>query len=139
MGVQFAFPDNLHSKHTTDSAALVYLHNLTTFVRLLHARIVFKKWPKYSEYWIIIFSLCNVTCRVTVSPAGNVTIHSHSVPFTMFFRLLYNRLGESNTLVKKIGPQDFNLPQNVIDIIYSQTLCWYFAFLQLKNMLYRIF
>ncbi|KAL4239706.1 ion transport [Mactra antiquata] len=39
-------------------------------------------------------------------------------------RLLYNRYGATVTIIKKIGPQDFDLPQNVIDIIYSQTLCW---------------
>jgi len=40
------------------------------------------------------------------------------------FRLIYNKFSEKYRVVKKIGPQDFNLPQNVIDIIYSQTLCW---------------
>lgn len=39
-------------------------------------------------------------------------------------RLLYDRFGQTVVIIKKIGPQDFDLPQNVIDIIYSQTLCW---------------
>lgn len=39
-------------------------------------------------------------------------------------RLLYNRYGSTVALFKKLGPQEFDLPQNVIDIIYSQTLCW---------------
>lgn len=40
------------------------------------------------------------------------------------FRLIYDRYGQTVGLVKKLGPQEFDLPQNVIDIIYSQTLCW---------------
>lgn len=39
-------------------------------------------------------------------------------------RLLYNKYGQTVAVIKKIGPQEFDLPQNVIDIIYSQTLCW---------------
>ena len=42
----------------------------------------------------------------------------------VFSRLLYNRYGSTVALIKKLGPQEFDLPQNVIDIIYSQTLCW---------------
>lgn len=39
-------------------------------------------------------------------------------------RLLYNKFGQTVAVIKKIGPQEFDLPQSVIDIIYSQTLCW---------------
>ncbi|XP_060592581.1 transmembrane channel-like protein 7 [Ruditapes philippinarum] len=39
-------------------------------------------------------------------------------------RLIYDRYGNTVGIVKKLGPQEFDLPQNVIDIIYSQTLCW---------------
>jgi hypothetical protein len=43
----------------------------------------------------------------------------------MFYRLIYDRYGNTVGIVKRLGPQEFDLPQNVIDIIYSQTLCWY--------------
>ncbi|XP_052766878.1 transmembrane channel-like protein 7 isoform X2 [Mya arenaria] len=38
-------------------------------------------------------------------------------------RLIFDRFGDT-WLIKKIGPNEFDLPQSVIDIIYSQTLCW---------------
>ncbi|KAH3871075.1 hypothetical protein DPMN_034269, partial [Dreissena polymorpha] len=39
-------------------------------------------------------------------------------------RLIYNHFHGRFSLVKKTGPNEFDLPQNVIDIIYTQTLCW---------------
>lgn len=32
-----------------DGTILVYSHDQTTFLRLLHPRSFFKKWPKYSK------------------------------------------------------------------------------------------
>lgn len=58
-------------------------------------------------------------------------------------RILYNKFHTENTtdpddsqerpnscikvfrcVINKVGPQEFDLPQNVIDIVYHQSLCW---------------
>ncbi|XP_078317211.1 transmembrane channel-like protein 7 isoform X3 [Crassostrea virginica] len=37
---------------------------------------------------------------------------------------LYKRYGQTSKLVKLVGPQEFDLPQSVVDIIYTQSICW---------------
>ncbi|KAK3091066.1 hypothetical protein FSP39_016869 [Pinctada imbricata] len=37
---------------------------------------------------------------------------------------LYKRYNEKSKLIKLVGPQEFDLPQSVVDIIYTQILCW---------------
>ena len=31
---------------------------------------------------------------------------------------------DKSTIVKVVGPQEFNLPKSVVDIVYAQHLCW---------------
>ena len=31
---------------------------------------------------------------------------------------------DKSTIVKVVGPQEFNLPKSVVDIVYAQNLCW---------------
>ena len=42
----------------------------------------------------------------------------------LFARLIYNQFKESFNLVKKYGSQEFDIPRNVLDIVYSQALSW---------------
>lgn len=39
----------MRREHTMDDAVLGYSHDPTTFPRLLHSRLLFKKLPRYSE------------------------------------------------------------------------------------------
>ncbi|XP_021359860.1 transmembrane channel-like protein 7 isoform X2 [Mizuhopecten yessoensis] len=39
-------------------------------------------------------------------------------------RLVFNRFSSTSKLIKIIGAQEFSVPINVVDIIYSQILCW---------------
>ncbi|XP_033748411.1 transmembrane channel-like protein 7 isoform X2 [Pecten maximus] len=39
-------------------------------------------------------------------------------------RLIFNKFSSKSKLVKLIGAQEFSVPINVVDIIYSQILCW---------------
>ncbi|XP_060064146.1 transmembrane channel-like protein 7 isoform X2 [Ylistrum balloti] len=39
-------------------------------------------------------------------------------------RLVFNRFSSRSKLIKLIGAQEFSVPINVVDIIYSQILCW---------------
>ncbi|KAL5018333.1 hypothetical protein ScPMuIL_004055 [Solemya velum] len=39
-------------------------------------------------------------------------------------KLIYDKYNETAKVVKLFGQQEFDLPQSVIDITYSQTLCW---------------
>ncbi|XP_069122851.1 transmembrane channel-like protein 7 isoform X2 [Argopecten irradians] len=39
-------------------------------------------------------------------------------------RLIFNRFSSTSKLIKLIGAQEFSVPINVVDIIYSQILCW---------------
>lgn len=53
MGVQFAVPDELHSKHTIDDPILVYSQYQTTFLSLLHAKLLFHEMvPVFQWEWI---------------------------------------------------------------------------------------
>lgn len=38
--------------------------------------------------------------------------------------IMHRRYGSSTWLFKIVGPQPFDLPQSVVDIIYSQNICW---------------
>lgn len=40
------------------------------------------------------------------------------------FRWLYKKLHKKVSLLEKLGQQEFNMPKNVMDAVYSQTLCW---------------
>lgn len=37
---------------------------------------------------------------------------------------LNKKYGKTSKLVKLVGPQEFDLPQSVVDIIYTQSICW---------------
>ncbi|XP_071107744.1 transmembrane channel-like protein 7 isoform X1 [Haliotis cracherodii] len=39
-------------------------------------------------------------------------------------RVVVQKLSKRFKLIKLIGEQEFDLPKNVLDIVYSQTLCW---------------
>ncbi|XP_052071142.1 transmembrane channel-like protein 7 [Mytilus californianus] len=39
-------------------------------------------------------------------------------------RIIYKKFHNTNKLVNMVGQQEFNLPKVVLDIVYSQTLCW---------------
>ncbi|KAL3876100.1 hypothetical protein ACJMK2_033978 [Sinanodonta woodiana] len=43
-------------------------------------------------------------------------------------RLIYNKYQKKHKLVQKLGPNEFDLTQNVIDIIYTQTISWFGMF-----------
>ncbi|KAK3588971.1 hypothetical protein CHS0354_043141 [Potamilus streckersoni] len=43
-------------------------------------------------------------------------------------RLVFNKYQKKYGLVKKLGPNQFDLTQNVIDIIYTQTIGWFGMF-----------
>jgi hypothetical protein len=40
------------------------------------------------------------------------------------FSLLYKHFKDKLKLIKMIGPQEFDLTQSVVDIVYSQNICW---------------
>ncbi|KAJ8318741.1 hypothetical protein KUTeg_003832 [Tegillarca granosa] len=40
------------------------------------------------------------------------------------YNIMHRRYGSSTWLFKIVGPQPFDLPQSVVDIIYSQNICW---------------
>ncbi|XP_041363437.1 transmembrane channel-like protein 7 isoform X2 [Gigantopelta aegis] len=44
--------------------------------------------------------------------------------FEFIRKLLYDKFQEKSKLVKMFGQQEFELPTNVLDIVYSQTICW---------------
>ncbi|XP_063445695.1 transmembrane channel-like protein 7 isoform X2 [Mytilus trossulus] len=39
-------------------------------------------------------------------------------------RFIYKKFHSTNKLVNMVGQQEFDLPKVVLDIVYSQTLCW---------------
>ncbi|CAG2245617.1 TMC [Mytilus edulis] len=39
-------------------------------------------------------------------------------------RIIYKKFHNTNKLVNMVGQQEFDLPKVVLDIVYSQTLCW---------------
>lgn len=38
--------------------------------------------------------------------------------------IIYRKFKDKSKLVKMIGPQEFDLTQSVVDIVYSQNICW---------------
>lgn len=44
--------------------------------------------------------------------------------FLFYSRAIFDKYNETTKVVKLFGQQEFDLPQSVIDITYSQTLCW---------------
>ncbi len=46
--------------------------------------------------------------------------------FAFFFsRFIVNRYENKYKLVRVVGHQEFEIPKNVLDLVYTQTLCWY--------------
>lgn len=49
MSLYFIPIDEVHSEHALDDVLMVYSHDVTTFLKLLHPVLLLKKWPIYSE------------------------------------------------------------------------------------------
>ena len=39
-------------------------------------------------------------------------------------KIYVGKYRDRSTIVKVVGPQEFNLPKSVVDIVYAQHLCW---------------
>ena len=55
----------------------------------------------------------------------------------MHFRFVVSRFADKYKIVKKVGHQEFEIPKNVLDLVYTQTLCWYVG--QFTGKLHSIF
>ena len=50
---------------------------------------------------------------------------ANDIVLTLLFRYINTKYRDRFKIVKFIGPQEFDLPKSVVDIIYAQNLCWY--------------
>lgn len=44
--------------------------------------------------------------------------------YCVIIRLVYQRFHERYKVVNMMGQQEFDLPKAVLDLVYTQTLCW---------------
>ena len=51
----------------------------------------------------------------------------HSVTISHHYRLIWKKYSHV-WLIDQIGQEEFDIPVNVIDMVYTQTLCWIGAF-----------
>lgn len=42
----------------------------------------------------------------------------------MLYRVLYKRFKKTNKIMAWLGQQEFDMPKNVLDVLYNQILCW---------------